>query len=211
MIILVAGTNGWNPRATQKAWCDPGSDFARFLEAEGFSVAFGAAADGSPRPFVWSTDVGGVGFGDGDLKVWHAAGLNLYSYIIPPLYPRERIAPADTKIIAHSHGLQVVLFACAAGLKVDTLLSLGSPIREDMQATTSAARPNIRRWVHVHSDGSDWWQWLGALFDGNVGIVRAAARADENIAIPKVGHTDLLNKPEHQDIWRARLLPALRG
>jgi hypothetical protein len=197
--ILIAGTNGWQPDATNPEWFQPGSAFARFLESNtSIRPVFGP--DGT-RPFTWSTDLGGVGFGKGDLRVWQSGGVNLYAYAVPPLAPDARIPSSDLILIAHSHGLQVALCALAYGLKADRLISIGSPIRKDMEAITAKARPNVRHWLHVHSDGSDRWQWIGELFDGGFRIRRDAPLADRNDFVANVGHSELLRNPANFHFW----------
>ncbi len=202
-VILIAGTGSWKPGVTD--WFTPGSPFSKFLIANGVFPVFGERTDASKyRPFTWSTDLGGVGFGSNDLRVWEAAGENLYDYVVPPMVPEYQIAGKDTNLIAHSHGLQVALFACAAGLKVNTLISVGSPIREDMAATAKAARLNIKTWIHIHSDNSDRWQWFGELFDGHFGIVRESPLADKNDFVKGVGHSELLRDEKQFHFWIER-------
>jgi hypothetical protein len=205
--ILIAGTNSWKPGDPALDWFEPGSAFARFLESKtDIRPVFGQSKSKPVvyRPFTWSTDLGGVGFGKGDLRVWMAAGANLFEYIVPSLCPDARIPSNDLTLIAHSHGLQVALFGLALGLKCDTLISIGSPIRKDMADTAKLARPNVRNWIHVHSDGSDRWQWLGELFDGHLGIVRESPLADRNDFVPKVGHSELLRDSQHFHYWIER-------
>jgi hypothetical protein len=96
----------------------------------------------------------------------------------------------------------VVLYACADhDLKVGTLISVGSPVRKDMMCVAKRARGNIGTWIHVHSDGSDRWQWFGELFDGHFGIVREHPLADRNDSVPGVGHGNLLRQPQHFHYW----------
>jgi hypothetical protein len=197
-VILVAGTHSWDGDG-RIDWYMPSSNFASYLATQGVQPVFG---DG--HPFTWSTRLGGVGFGSSDLVEWHAAGVNLLNYIVPPLCPEKRIPAVETNLIVHSHGLQVALFACASGLQVNTLISVGSPVRKDMETIARAARPNITRWLHLHSDGSDRWQWIGELFDGRFGIVRKNPLADANDFVSKVGHSDLLRNPEHFHLWAER-------
>jgi hypothetical protein len=199
--VLIAGTHAWRNDGRQEWYC-PGSPFATFLESQHVSPLFVPdTVTEKPQPFVWSTAIGGVGWGSGDLVAWAAAGVSLFQLVVPPLCPERRVPAAGLALIAHSHGLQVALYACAAGLKVDTLISVSSPIRKDMTATAQRARPNIRHWLHLHSDGSDKMQWLGELFDGHLGIVRAHPLADVNEATPGVGHSDVLNRPEDFHYW----------
>lgn len=206
-VLLIAGTHSWDGDG-RVDWYAPGSPFVRFLIGNGVYPIFGEDVSDYAgvrlRPYTWSTRLGGVGFGDGDLAGWRAAGVNLFHYLVPPLCPEKRVRPVDTNLIVHSHGLQPALFACAEGLKVNTLISVGSPVRKDTEAIARAARKNITRWLHLHSDSSDWWQVFGGFFDGKLGIVRAQPHADDNQKVPKVGHSELLRNPDHFPMWEQR-------
>ena len=189
-VILVPGTHAWDGQTAD--WYTPNSPFVASLAARGIGLV------GGDRPYVWSTDLGGaVPLTDRDTAVWAAAGINLYAYVVPPLGDGPAIPPDETYIIAHSHGLQVVLYACAYGLEVETLISVGSPVRQDMARIAAQARPRIRRWVHISGGHRDWWQVLGALFDGRVGVVRHHPWADENVTLPKCNHEDALRNPAY--------------
>ena len=161
------------------------------------------------RPFAWTTDAAGwqfwrrwgIGNKTADHRDWAAGGLALYAWIVPPLAPERRIPPAETRVICHSHGLQVVLYACMHGLQIDTLISIGSPVRQDMDLVTMAARLNIRRWLHVCSDRSDRMQWLGTLGDGALGIIRQHPLADVNHPLPSAGHSGVLHDPAWFGPW----------
>lgn len=195
-VVLVPGTWGWSDDASAE-WYRDGAPFTQFLIANGLRPF-----EPNGRPFVWSTRLGGLGFGGGKMATWRAAGINLLDYLVPPLDPAAQLPPSQTRVICHSHGMQVVLFAAAAGLKIDTLISVAGPVRADMRMTTMMARRNIRRWVHLHSDWSDKWQWLGEIGDGVLGIVRAEPLADENDTIPGVGHSRLLRDPTTFHFWK---------
>ena len=201
--VLVAGTHDWSD--DHNGWYSPGSPFSSLLRLKGIEPVF---AD--ERSFVWSTGLGGVGFGNSDLAVWEAAGINLLAYCVPPLCPQHRIAPDELLVITHSHGLQVALFAFAHGLK-GCLIDVSGPVRKDMEPVARLAAPNIAHWLHLHSDRSDRWQVLGSLFDGRFGVVRAHPMADRNDSIPGVGHSELLRDPVHYHHWLQRgWLPATR-
>jgi hypothetical protein len=198
-LLAIAGTHGWRP-GQQDAWYQHDSPWWTQMRALGF-------APRAPRPFVWTTDVGGWQFwrrwiGDrGDHHAWRAAAENLYDFLVPPLAPEQRSPPAHTHLVVHSHALNVVLYAAAEGLRIQTLTSICSPVRGDMQLAALQARPNIRFWQHVHTDGSDRWQVLGGLGDGRVGIYRAQPRADVNHVLPKIGHTGILTDPALFGVW----------
>src|SRR5678815_5146950 len=97
--------------------------------------------------------------------------------------------------------MAVVAYACAHGLRINRLLTMGSPVRQDMHAIYAQARPNIGHWLHLHSDRSDRTQWLGELFDGHLGIVRNQPFADVNLGVPAVAHSNLLNDPDLFHLW----------
>ncbi len=186
-VILVAGTYGWRGQDAPHEWWWPTSPFADLVRSLGHTVL------GAGRPFIWTTDVNGA-IGAGDCLDWRCGGINLYEYAVPSLCPQSRVPPDALTVIAHSHGLQVALFAAASGLKIGHLVSVCSPIRQDLAKTTRLARPNIARWVHIHSDDSDQWQVLGEFGDGSIGITREAPLADENYFVPGVGHTGMLEQ-----------------
>jgi hypothetical protein len=201
-VIVVPGTWG-----REQDWYRPWSPWARYLVSLGVEVF-----EPNGRPFLWSTDAGGWQgwrrwFGRTSTRDhwdWMAGGDALFNLIVPPLAPERRIPPAETRVISHSHGLQVVLYACAYGLKIDTLIDIAGPVRADMRPILDAARPNIRQWLHVHSDGSDKMQWLGELGDGTLGIVRGVTLPGVvNHALPKAGHSGVLRDP----VWFPRFWP----
>lgn len=195
-LVCVPGTWALSKSGTpqSQAWWRPGSAFWEYMTALGVEMV------GAERPFVWSTDLGGV-FGGRDKNDWRAGGASLYAYIVPPLCPERRIPPAETAVVAHSHGGQVALLAAAAGLKIHTLLTIATPVRRDMRAGIAAARPNITHWEHIHSDRSDRMQWVGALFDGRLGIYRAFPEADVNVRLADAGHSRVLHDPAYQHEW----------
>jgi hypothetical protein len=196
--VLIAGTDSWKADGAVDWYC-PTSNFARFLESHGVAPLFN-----SGQPFIWSTDLSGVPFlTAGNHRDWQAGGAALAYYV---MFKEGGALPGnETALVAHSHGLQVALYACATfGLKVNTLISVGSPVRKDMMDVARIARPNISHWLHLHSDYSDRWQWLGEMFDGHFGIVREHPLADKNDAVPHVGHSDILRDPVDYHLWLDR-------
>lgn len=151
-----------------------------------------------PAPFIWSTDLSGVSLLPSRRRVdWAAGGAALFYFIAA----QKAIAGAQTAIIAHSHGGNVVLFAAAEqGLKIATLITVGSPVRSDMSETARKARPNIGRWLAIHSDHTDYWQWLGELCSGGF-LTREQPLADVNGFAPHVGHSALLRDATTFPYW----------
>ena len=198
--VLVAGTWAWRDDNTVGWYC-PGHPFGQFLAAQGVPVCYDGA-----RPFEWSTGLGGVPLFGGATE-WPAGGAAL-SYFV------DQCGCQPVNAIAHSHGLQVAAYAAAEhGTRFNTLISVGSPLRKDMAARYAVLRKNTRYWLHIHSDGSDRWQWFGELCDGNwrawlpgghSRIVRTTPLADANDFVPKVGHSDLLYTPSTYHFWTER-------
>lgn len=213
--LPVAGTHGWRGQPTG-GWWQAGSPWLTSLASHGVEPY------NAGRPFVWSTQLAGhrvwrrwLGLQDRHL-VWECAADNLYAYLVPPMWGGEsngvNARGEETRIVCHSHGLQVVLMAAAAGLRIQTLISVGSPVRADMQHIAALARPRIGYWLHLHSDHSDRWQWLGTIGDGALGIVREHPLADDNQAVPHVGHTGVLTDEDGIRMWhRFGWLEVLRG
>lgn len=198
-VLLVPGTHGWGYTKGQQ-WWDYGSPFTTFLETADCCIL------GKAFPYLWSTSLDGVWFFHRTTKrhiQWESAGYSLYSYLANKLAPGDYVPIADRNLIAHSHAMQVVAYACAQGLKINRLLTMGSPVRNDMQEIYAQARPNIGQWLHVHSDRSDRIQWFGELFDGKLGIVRKQPFANVNLGIPAVAHSNLLTDPECFPLWAA--------
>lgn len=201
--LPIAGTHGWRGSATGRWWSQD-SAFGLFMQGCGFRHL------GGPRPFVWTTDVNGhkpwrrwFGMGNPHLD-WQCAGENLNAYLRPYRDATDEYTPlADRRLIVHSHGLQPVLYACAEhDLKIHRLVSVMSPVRDDMQALAERARPNIGKWMHLHSDGSDRWQLLGQLGDGRIFGARRHPQADYNVCVKGAGHTGVLEDPVLMTLWR---------
>lgn len=191
--LPVQGTWGWG-RGSALRWWQVGSPFHAFLAGHGLELL--CPSD----PFVWTSNLDGLKPWS-RLNEWRCAGINLRQHLKPPLLSDELYVPYEKRnLIVHSHGLQVALYAAAGSegaprLRIHRLISIGSPVRDDMMDVARQARPNIGEWLHVHSDSSDRTQWLGGLFDGALGIVRTHPLADVNVGIPQVGHSGILEDP----------------
>jgi hypothetical protein len=193
--ILIAGTGSWQNDGSVDWYC-PTHPFGKFLTDNNLSPSYD-----NNSPFIWSTNTAGIPVFT-NKKDWAAGGAAL-SYFVKS---NKQMAGCDTSIIAHSHALQVVAYAAADhDLKIDALITMGSPIREDLKPQYDALRKNTRYWLHVHSDGSDKWQWLGELFDKanpfTWRVERTTPLADKNDFVPKVGHSTLLRDPSTYHYW----------
>jgi pimeloyl-ACP methyl ester carboxylesterase len=198
-MVEYLGIAGTNSNRMMQDWDHLGSGFTRYLLKHGFVSVEERASIG----FDWSDDID-LGRGHED---WKAGGRAVFYYLVPPLYPTP---PCATNIIAHSHGGQVALYAAAYGLKINCLITVGTPVREDMQEIIAVARPNIQRWLHLRSN-NDMWQWFGSWFDGGLKLNRDFKQADLNATMPK-GHANILRDEELFPLWLSEgWLPFLAG
>lgn len=206
--LPVHGTWGFG-RGEQGRWIYPDSPFCALMAGHAFALLSG------DDPFVWDGDIDGA-----DVPI---------PFLLRPFFPRRmkhskwicaavnfrrRHEPDDLDdlelVIGHSHALQLILYACAGvradgtfgrPLRIRRLVSVMSPVREDMREIAQLARPNIGYWEHLHSDHSDLIQVAGSLLDGRWGIVREHPLADHNRAIAGVGHSGMLEDPTHFHLW----------
>lgn len=192
--ITIAGTYG---AKRERDWYLSDSPFSCFLLEHGAEQL-----EASPlKRYMWSTVVDGL---DSTNDTWDAAGRALAHYIVPPLLDSSLIKPENTYIIAHSHGGNVVAYACGKyGLKINGLITVGTPIRKDLHEIYKAAVPNISRHLHLHAGWRDYWQALGALFDGRFGIHREHPYAHWNQRTPGC-HGDVLRKESLFPLWLER-------
>lgn len=142
-------------------------------------------------PYIWSTDV--------TREASLAGGASLLWYV------RAKNVDRPIRIIAHSLGVQPVLFASAFGLSVDVLISIGSPNREDMTDIIQLARPQIRRWLHIRTQEWDPFEWLGELGDGGWPFDRNVVPACDLVeTLPRIGHSGILFDPAWFPLWETR-------
>lgn len=211
--VAVAGTwarhrlaHGLDP---WRDWWHPTSHWAMTMADLGWMPA---RAD----PFVWSTDLDGTWlqrvfqrrrWGD-----WDAAAHALCYYLGHEPGVRATRPPTHRRpllLVGHSHGGTVALLAIGQlGLCVDGLVTVSTPVRRDVLAAVPPAwRP--ARWLHLHGDWADRWQWLGELGDGAFGIVRRMPPPAINIEVGG-GHSSILTTSEGLAQWRQilSLVPA---
>lgn len=193
--ISVAGTYG---AKQENDWYMPESEFSKFLLGSNCMQL-----EVNPlKRYMWSTELDGVTGGN---LTWDAAGRALAHYIMPPLANQTLVKPEDTYIISHSHGGNVVAYACGKyGLKVDGLITVGMPIRRDLHEIYQAANPNIARHLHIYAGWKDYWQVWGALFDGRFGIHRRHPFAAKNERVPCGNHGSVLRDPKFFHLWLER-------
>lgn len=155
-------------------------------------------------PYWWSTALDGI---IGENADWEEGAQLLVEYV-----RKHQVEPVS--LVAHSHGGQVALLA-AKELKVDLLVTVATPVRQDIKASVKTARGNITHWTHFYSNERGTpWQWLGSLFDGKLGVERGFKWANENFFVPDQTHAGLLSCPELWSFLATRVscaTPLLRG
>src|SRR5678815_4212002 len=110
-VLLIPGTHAWG-YSNQPQWYEPGSPLVQFLQASGVELL--------PQQFIWSTALDGFGLFQRTAKrhiVWESAGYNLWAFLANKLAPEDYVPIADRNLVAHSHAMAVVAYACAHGLK----------------------------------------------------------------------------------------------
>jgi len=146
-------------------------------------------------PFRWSGSTGGIWtrmpndpadvFDDRRLVVWGAEAGHLIAHC------RQYGVGDPVTFVAHSHGGQIAVLAIAQGvLRVRSLVSLATPVREDLESFYAAVPAQLDggSWHHYHGDGwRDWMARLGQLFDGRLGWSVTMPHAT-NVHVPGVGH-----------------------
>ena len=177
-LVLVPGTNGG-----KDDWTSAGSPFRVFFIGKGYRCI---------QFLGWTGDLDGVPgiVGENGKHADWIAGGWAASYLLAAMPYEDRV------VIAHSHGGNVMPYACAlAGLSIRALITVCTPVRKDMFDTYAAAKPHIGHWTHVYADGWDLWQRAGELFDGAVGWNRTMPAADQNVGLTGISHTKLLTDP----------------
>ena len=184
------------------SWSRYGSPWWAFMRQQGVQPV-------GQRPFSWTGNIGGlISFRRGGrFADWAAGGEALRNYFESPVNiecPGD-VPMADRRIVAHSHGGQVVLHACAQGLRIHTLITIGLPVRDDMRYIVEQARPRIGWWLSV-SDASLWsnrMAWMGAIFDGHIGVRWhwPAGLVDVALTMRDIGHSRLLYDPRVFSRW----------
>lgn len=178
-VVLVHGTWG---RAD--IWHRPDSPLWAALVERGYQ----------PIEFLWSGYLGGyphpiicppsTDHMQSTLAMWASEGEKL-------LYFCRLLGLEQPRAITHSHGLQVLILAAAAGQLFDRVLSLSGPVREDMKAHRQKARPQIQHLTQVVDREGDLTIREGQSFDGHFGWVLDLPEADMQIDAPEQGHSGL--------------------
>lgn len=175
-VVLVPGTWANTSRNVPKdEWWKPGSPFCEEATRHGLRCL----------SFAWNTRLDGVLGKNAD---WMAAAEILYRQV-------KDLQPVT--MIAHSHGGQLPLLATEHGLEIGTLVTVATPVREDVLSHLIGHR--IHRWVHIYTGAGDQMQLLGEIGDGEINARRKMPGA-ENVYEPDQTHSGLMEA----DLWNAR-------
>jgi hypothetical protein len=160
--VLVHGTDGLKSAAN---WWRPASPFVSMLHYHGRTLLDEA------DPFWWSGVLGGTTAAppynpddawarDRRLVLWSDAGMKLRWY----LDAKAHGEPVD--VVCHSHGGAVLVFALLYGAKIRNVVSVSSPIRNDMLVhRAEATKRLLGRLLHFF-DNTDMTQAEGCIGDG---------------------------------------------
>lgn len=208
-VVLVPGTWAWRGRQTHGEWYQPG-------EGGRVTLYDVLVADGwSPLVFPWTTRANGLPWLRHPHLDWEAAGANLAVFLDPRRPDIGTDAPCP--VVAHSHGLQPVLFSAALyGATPTMVMSVCSPVRADLAEVAALARPRIGYWAHLYNT-TGWWaairdmQILGGFGDRMLGAQRRAEwrafdrlwTADVQIDIDGAGHSGVLHTTPYVDWWES--------
>lgn len=146
-------------------------------------------------PFTWTSDLTGVRFNlfnrNAKHSAWRGAGYSLNYYC-------QNIPLEHRNFILHSHGLQCWLYATARGLKSNNVISVCSPIRNDLMTIMRVAPNMCNKWMHIYSN-SDKVQFLGQFGDGRIlGSRKVEVPGVINHRL-KIDHSSVFN--ERIDYW----------
>jgi hypothetical protein len=182
-VVCVGGT--WAETSSDAQWWRPDSVWCANLRNAGLDVL-------DPKDsFEWAT---AISIDAGHDPMWRTAGLALLWYC------KAKAPGVPVSLAAHSHGGQVAAYAIAAGLVVDRLVTVATPVRDDMQPTWAKAARAVGRWTHLWTKETglphEQMQFLGSLplAPPAFAWTRTMPLASENVEIvPAVSH--------HGAIW----------
>ena len=180
--IPIAGT--WERKKANR-WTDEGSMFDRHLE----SLGWDRRAD---QLGFWSTALAGsrLCLGNGH-HVWQ------YGAGIVKRFLLKNVTWDDRNLVVHSHGGQVLFYALANQekpiLTIRSLVTVGTPVRPDMDDVRKAAKGRVDIHVHMYSIGwGSRFRWLG---QGGA-FRRGMPEAHFNYTM-KGGHSGMLTEEKH--------------
>ncbi len=185
--VGVLGTHGWTKDPT-RSWWPAGSPFNLFLEQQGIVMARPV------RPFCWSGDIDGVPM-IANGNDWEAGAVALLYYL-------EHLPYEDRNLIAHSHGGQVALMAAHKGMAIRSLILIGTPVRDEIEAIAPAALSTIGCCLHLCDARFDFMGFAGALLDWRFSLRRTfTVPGIDSRRVKGIGHSGLLYDPTKFPLW----------
>lgn len=192
-IIPVHGT--WLP---EKDWWLLGSDFYTFAAQN--NILYFVFDNESYEPFNWSGDVDGfnwlslftLGLKKDKHTDWIAGGKSFKSYV-------RYIPLKDRNLIIHSHGLQVITYS---GVILNNVITVGSPIRNDLMGEYKKLRANCKNWMHIYDSRWDRMGFMGQIFDGKfLGSRACLIDGVKNCPQTSIGHSNILRDKKLFSKW----------
>lgn len=185
-------------------WFHDGSNFCELAYSHGIACNY----------FPWPTALAGAAF----WKPWLGIKPDMQDWEIPALNLKERFQPIEIpeqhwprqsriNILTHSHGAQPVIIAAALGLKINVLVTVSAPVREDVLYTYGErARKNIAFHLEYRSL-NDRIQFAGGVGDGHWGPMWSFAdfkvngrriwTPNDDVLLPEeCGHSRVLHDPK---------------
>lgn len=192
--VPIGGTWDWDGHPGTR-WYEKDSDFCLFLKEHSFEHLY------PNHSFEWSAELEGIPLASKvNHSSWIAGAKALIYYLDLSKTPLE-----NRNIICHSHGLNVVLYACGLyKLQLNNLISVSSPIRNDMREVADIAIDNIEHYLHIRDSRKDWMGTLGQLFDGRFSFDRTNKWADDEDIVKGISHSKILRDKTCFHLWEDR-------
>lgn len=184
--IPIPGTDSWDEDENNYQWWERGSEFCRHMATQNLILHAAGALE-------WSTSLDGIPTRKGHV-IWKGAAKHLVCHL-------ERVPLHQRNLIAHSHGGNVVFHALAYGLRINNLITVGTPVRSDMEASILKGLGNCAYWHHIYDSKTDRVSIMGALFDGSLRIRHHFDLADSQDNIKGIGHSKILNDYQSIQLW----------
>ena len=181
MTVIIHGTFAMNA-----AWYQPGGDFHEYIRSEVYPDVYS-----QDDFFFWSGRYSATE--DGLRRIWRQAARKLVSW--------TNAHPATTlRLIAHSHGNNVVNMATQMGMQSCTLIQLSPPVRRDNLPEMANVSSDTLFNIHSTVD-------LVVTLDGGSKDYRgtSVASSERRRTISRFGHSD----SHDSELWESKNIPAL--
>jgi hypothetical protein len=184
--IPIPGTDAWDEDENNYQWYERGSSFVRYMATQNLVLH-------AVGHLPWSTSLDGIPTRRNHI-IWKGAAKHLLCHL-------ERVPLKERNIVAHSHGGNVVFHATAYGLQINNLITVGTPVRSDMEPFILKGLGNIGYWHHICDSKTDKVSIWGALFDGKLRMKHTFDLCDSQDDIAGIGHSKILNDQNCIEYW----------